>query len=298
LKQRPVAAICAALALFALFWTAPARADPRAADAAREFDRAAELFTRGEYRRAALGFARAFELSPHADSAYNAALSWEEAKEPVRAAESYRDALHRGLAGEARDDAKARLARLRAALGLLKVSATDAAVVRVGERAREAPAEFFVEPGSHTIVLMARDGRRRNRDVDVEAGGELEVHFNHESAAAPEETPDKPRPEPQKSTVWPVLGWTGVAAGGVLAGVALFVGMKATDAREEFNSSSRTDPAERDHALALRTWTRVAWVSAALVCGTGVTILLVADDSPSATTGVALPAGAAFHMRF
>src|SRR6185503_19626319 len=98
------------------------------------------LFKRGEFRRAALGFTRAFELSPHADSAYNAALSWEEANEPVRAAESYRDAIYRGLGGEARSDAKARLSRLSAGLGQLKVSAADAAVVRVGDRAREAPA--------------------------------------------------------------------------------------------------------------------------------------------------------------
>jgi hypothetical protein len=277
---------------------ANAHADSRAAEAAREFDRAAELFSRGDYQRAAQGFTRAFELSPHADSAYNAALSWEEANEPVRAAESYRDALHRGLSGDARDDAKARLGRLRASLGLLKVSAADAAAVRVGERTREAPAEFFVEPGSHLVVMIARDGRKRRRNVDVEAGAERELYFNREHANPDEPPPDRPQTAPEKSGIFTTLGWTGVATGGVLAVVAVFVGIKATDARDEFNASDRTDLAERDHALALRTWTRVAWVSAALVGGSGAAILLLADDSPSNTTPVAMPTGAAFRTTF
>jgi hypothetical protein len=289
-------AVCGLAFIAACAMPAAGHAASKEREAARAFDQAAELFAQGEYRRAALGFTRAFELVPHGDSAYNAALSWERANEPVRAAEAYTDALDRGLQGEARDDATSRLARLTQSLGFVKIKAPGAAVVRLGDRAKEAPATFFVEPGSHEIVVIDRSGHRQSREFNVDAGEEKTVRFGSKNREEPQPEADTLRAD--DGNVWQTVGWAGVATGAVLAGVALYVGFQSSDARDEFNSSDRTDVEKRDKALSLQTWTRVAWVSAGLIGGGGVVVLLVADGDSPAAPASALPHGIAIRGTF
>ena len=290
--------VAAALALAIAAISAPSVA--QSGEAARAFDEGARLFQQAEYRKAARKFMRAFKLAPHGDAAYNAALSWERAGEKIRAAEAFEQAIGRDLRDEARTDATERLRQLRQTLGIVSVTATEGAEVRVDGRSREAPAEFYVKAGKYVVTLLD-DGKRRQRAVSVSPGREVVVTFADEDEEDEEEE-EQPRARPRRppeedSSVWPVVGWSGVVGGVLLSGAAVYVGLQARDERQEFNASDRTDLEMRDRALRLQTWTAITWVSAGVVGGAGVVILLVDGETSDVSAG-ATPGGAFVRGRF
>lgn len=302
-RKRPLV-IAVLAAILCLLTSETLRADDDAA-AARAFNQGAKLFAQGEYRQAALLFSRAFELSPHGDAAYNAALSWERAGEEELAAESYAQAIGRDLRDEARADADVRLTRLRLSLGLIIVAAPEGGRATVGERSREIPAEFFVRPGRHEITVSLGD-RQVQEDIRIEAGAErvLEVDVNRPSSAGaqtpgpvPTNAPGDAGPE-GPSKVWPAIGWTSLAASIAVGAGAVYVGTRARDARRDFNDSDRTDASERSRVLDLQSRTRATAISAVALGVVGITVL-VAHRAGSKNVSLRLgPTGASVHKTF
>jgi hypothetical protein len=81
--------------------------------------------------------------------------------------------------------------------------------------------------------------------------------------------------EPRGSSLLPIAGWALIGSSAVIGGIAIYTGVRALDARDEYFASEFTDPSSRDEAAALRTWTNVAWVFAGATAATGAVLLFV-----------------------
>jgi hypothetical protein len=89
-------------------------------------------------------------------------------------------------------------------------------------------------------------------------------------------------PDPQRTIGWVTAG-TGVALGVVTA----VLGFSALAARDRFEASGYTDPDARADASALRTWTNVTLVAAAVCVIGGVALALTAPKYSSQRSAAA-----------
>jgi hypothetical protein len=140
---------------------------------ARErFAQARAAFESGNHRDAALLFEDAYRLSPHASAMFNAAVAWDGAQEPARAADAYEVALDLGgLAGDQAAEASTRLAALKKALGYIRILDPVGATATVAHLDRATiPVRVHVAPGSHRIAVETADGRRSTQTVTVGGG--------------------------------------------------------------------------------------------------------------------------------
>jgi len=290
--------VVAAFVLCLVASPALAREPSAAADA---FDEGIGHYRRKAYSDAAEAFLRAYRLEPSADAAYNAGLAWQLAGKSALAATAYQVALTRGLEPAAATDARARIEGLAPELGRVEVSAPEGALVRVPPFLLEANhAVFFLEPGRHEVRVTLRGGARRARRVDAEAGRTSVLLVEETDREHPSSPATKPRADiepPSSSSAATTAGWVAVGAGAAIAGVAVFLGVQALDARDEYNASGHRDAAARARAARLRTYTNVAWGVAGVVGAAGVGLLVFAPSAPS-TGAAALPRGVAVRGRF
>ncbi len=144
-----------ALALFSVSTRVEAR--PKAASI---FERGLAHYRNKEFSEAAADFYKAYQLSPHADSLYNAGLAWELAGDKANAATAYETVLQDELHPEALADARARLNRLSPDLARVEVAAPDGATIRVPPFVIEkSKAVVYFEPGRRS---RARDATERS----------------------------------------------------------------------------------------------------------------------------------------
>jgi tetratricopeptide (TPR) repeat protein len=271
-------------------------------------ERARAAFSAGRYAEAAREFAAAHASSPHAKTAYNAALSWERAGDLTLAIDFYAKAL---ALGGALDEPRQRAARQRIAalakqLGRLDVMRPAGGFVTVAHLKREPlPATFYLWPGSHELVIETRDGQTTREFVRVEQGQALRLLVDvpaGEKTAAQGPSSDRKAARPQAASreTLPTLGWVFIGAGAACASTAIVVGLSAVSARDDFDASGRSDAEARDRAVTLRTWTNVAWGAAAATATTGVVLLLSARGGPGrASSNLELgPASLRYRLRF
>lgn len=311
-------------------------AGPRIAGAgepeAEAFFRAAKAaYARKEYRPAATAFEAAFREAPHPAAMYNAAIAWELAGEPDRAADAHHTSLKLSdrLTREQIKDARARLSRLEKRVATIDVEAPADARISLGRLARvEPPARFHVLPGDHAVTVTFADGGRASKQVRAVAAQKERIAFTAPSAASDSPTlqgsnpPGTPKdrapgagtiaPEPDaapdaapadaagSSSALLVGGWVGTVTGVALSGAAVGLGIAAVNARDDFDASVYTDVDARNRADLLRTWTNVAWVGAA-VAGTVGIVLFIASGVTAAPTKAQLritPGGAVLRGQF
>ena len=276
---------------------------------AYELDESARAaFSAGRYAEAAQKFAAAHAASPHAKTAYNAALSWERAGDLTLAIDFYAKAL---ALGSALDQARQRAAKLRVAalakqLGRLDVMRPVGGFVSVAHLKREPlPATFYLWPGSHELVIETRDGQTTRELVRVERGQALRLLVDvpgSEKTTAPQPSSDR-KPARRRGAAretLPTLGWVFIGASAACASTAIVLGLSAVSARDDFDASGRSDAEKRDRAIALRTWTNVAWGAAAATATTGVVLLLSARGGPArASSDLAVgPASVRYRLSF
>jgi hypothetical protein len=252
---------------------------------ARErFAQARAAFESGNHRDAALLFEDAYRLSPHASAMFNAAVAWDGAQEPARAADAYEVALDLGgLAGDQAAEASTRLAALKKALGYIRILDPVGATATVAHLDRATiPVRVHVAPGSHRIAVETADGRRSTQTVTV-GGGQVATPQLDLEAARPEPVSKRPAPAPAPPADRPEGGsnqatWGWVALGGsvALSAVAVVLGVNALGARDDFEESARTDTSAHDRAATFRTLTNVAWGGAAVTGGLGLYFVLSA----------------------
>jgi hypothetical protein len=276
------AAPCAWLTALACV-TATASADVPA-DAAAYFREGTAAFDRGDYRASALAFEAAHRRAPHPSALYNAARAWDAAGDRPRAADAFAGALRAGLHGAQRRDAEERGRALAPSLARLRVLAPAGSRVTVGHADRvETPADVHLEPGEHEVIVQLADGRRLVRRIEASAGD----HTLAVGAPAPAPAPPRaraeaavPAPVPAASTSGlRVAGLVGLGTSAVLTGAAVVLGVATLDARDRWDEDGHHDLDLRDEAVGLRTWTNVAWFSAAAIGAAGLVLVLAAPSS-------------------
>jgi hypothetical protein len=309
---RSIAAVTLALSLCA---ASPAFGGEAAA---ADFFRAGRAaYARKDYRAAATAFDAAFREAPHAAVKYNAALAWELAREPARAADAFEAALAsgQGLSAEQEKDARARLGRLEDDLARLEVAAPPGTLVSVAHLERaQAPLAAHVAAGDHELVASLPDGGERRRRVRAQVGKVTSVRF----AAAAETAAGSTRtdtsadsaaavttvdaPSAQRASDGSALrtaGWVTIGFGGASAIAAVALGVAALDARDDWEADNTPGNQETlDRAATLRTWTNVAWVAAGTFAAAGVIMIVVAAEQDSQVTLHVGPAGGALRGAF
>lgn len=272
---------------------APADAPPESAPrltnseklAQQRFREAFQAYNEGRFAAAASLFEAADRLAPHASVRYNAAAAWDDAGEVTRAATGYEAALAQGTLDESRErTARERLSELRKTLGHVRVLQPLGAFVTVDHVQRTpVPTSFYLRPGSYEIMAEYR-GTRSTTTATIRAGDEQVVKLNLPFATTvttppPAEAPAAPLPaQPKESdsisqSTW---GWIGIGAGVAFTGAAIFMGLRALEARKEYNASEHTDADALHAAENRRLATNVLWGGAAVSGVTGVVLLLTA----------------------
>lgn len=285
--QRAARATALAMSLSCAATPASAEGEDERA-AARLFRAGTAAFEAGDYTAAAHAFEEAHRRVPRGAAVYNAALAWEAAKQPARAADGYEGALADGtLASAAADDARKRLAALERALGVIEVTGPFGSTVSASHVSEaKTTRRIHLEPREHVVTLRYPSGRVERRLVAVRAQSAIAITF------APEPAPQAPAPTADRTSDAPktqrVVGWLGVGSAVAFTGVAAVLGVKALSARDEYDASGRTDLDARSDAVAYRTWANVSWAAAGVLGATGVVLVLTA---PSTTVKLGRIAG-------
>jgi hypothetical protein len=250
--------------------TARADSDPEAL-AAESYERATELVKQGNNHDAAYLFAKADTLVPSAvalEEALTAALAADDAALSMALAKRAESRVGTPRLAELRQRATTRFARVT---GRIVVPCTDnqCAATIDGEDAGP-PADGWVAVGRHRVSFV-ESGKTKIREVDVAPGAEVRVAPD---AAPTRKTPPAPRPAPppRQSGLSPTWFWVGVAATGVLAGVAAASGLDAKSKNDRFLDTGRNDRSLREQGMAAETRTNVL-IGAAAVAGVGSAVL-------------------------
>jgi len=269
------------LVVAALAITAPTSAQERASVAAQLFEAAAAASARGDHAAAATAFEQAYRLGPRGATIFNAALSWEAAGKTERAADAYAHALsHQDLAADARERAEQRLTELRPSLGVLNIETVPGLSVDVAHVAlAKAPLEVHLLPGRYKVVIHDAEGVLGEREVTLAPGQRAELNLVGQLRPRVREAPAPPPREPPPSTTAKTTGFVLLGTSALAAGAAVYLGVSALSARDEFVDSGETDRDAHDRAATLRTLTNVAWVGAGALAVTGGVLLLVAPSS-------------------
>ncbi len=323
-------ALLVSLSLVCASWTSTAAgqgASPDATDpiatARKEYGAGKEAYAAKRFAEAALHFEAAAAIRPHAVTIYTAALAWDAASKPERAADDYSRSLDvAGLDAKQQENARARLTSLEAALGTIIVKGPDGAHVQLeGLSETTVPARLHGPPGAH--VLLARftgDKPAVRKDITLELNQVGNLELKEEVAPPPTDKP-KPKPkedEPPKPTEpppsepkaapakFPFMKAAGVGAAGLGVGFLVggtVLGLNALSAKDAYNAGPTQS--SFDHANGLATWSTVAFVAGAVFTAGGVALLLIPDSKESsvkAGTGrlqlSPLPGGASLSGAF
>jgi hypothetical protein len=283
--SRPLACFLA----FALLFTSAfrAQAEGQEQEAARLEGEGREAFKRGDFPLAAKHFDAANRLSPHAELRYNAALAWERAREPARAADAYEGALRQGGLDQGHQKrAQTALAGLKETLGYVKVPAPISGVLSVAHLTQAPiPAQFHLVPGQYRVQIEGPDGSKITKPISVKAGEVITVEVENASSEPagtvrrptttdePKETAPEDRPVTTSSSksTW---GWIAIGAGVVSGGVAVYFGTQTLKASKDYEDSDYTDVSARDRGVRNRAITNVAIAGSVIGVGVGAYLLL------------------------
>jgi hypothetical protein len=282
--------------------------DP-AQEARQQYQAGMQAYQAKRFVEAALHFEAAAAQKAHAVTLYTAALAWEQANRPDRAADDFVRALDvpgPGLSAAQTQNAHDRLATLEKTMGTVDVIAPDAWHVQIDSNSEvTTPAHLHALPGVHVLAAQGPTGPVQHRDVTLEAGKTAHVELTPAPAtSAPEIKPEAAPTTTESDAAARAhasdrlelrrvigVGVGGVGIGGLLAGVVL--GSSALSARDAFNAAPSR--AGYDHANALATWTDVAFIAGGVCVAAGVALVLWPSPKPTSEPTVSLvptPTGA------
>jgi hypothetical protein len=264
-----------------------------AAEAKRRFGEGTKALEAGRFREAALHFEAAARLRPHPVASYTAAVAWDKAEDPARAADNFARALDMpGLPAKEHKVAEERLTSLEESLGTAKITGPSTITVQFeGSTEATPPARLHSTPGARVLVIV-RDEKIERRDVILKVGQTVEVDVTEEAAPPPpaptasappppptaSAEPDEPPPSPPGDTR-KYIGYGLTGLGVVSAGVAIGLGFKTLSARDDYEANPTR--AGYDSATSSRTWTNVAWAGAAVFGGVGLALVLWPSGKPA-----------------
>ncbi|MBX3202313.1 MAG: hypothetical protein KF894_29560 [Labilithrix sp.] len=288
--KRASLALAAALALTGA--AGVVRADEPSADSAAEarqqYGMGTQAFSQKRYSEAALHFEAAASFKASAIALYTAALAWDLASRPERAADAYGRALEvSGLDAKQTGIAKDRVAALEKSLGTVVVTAPEGWKVQLDTLTEvPAPARLHASPGVHTLTVRIPNKPIERRDVTLDAGKVTSLELKDEPAPAPAaepepaaETPAAPTeaaPPRLREPFWNTMRVIGVGVAGVgvaALGAGAILGTSANGAKEAYDAGPSR--AAFDHASSLETWTNVALISGAVLVAGGIALVVV-----------------------
>jgi len=264
-----------------------ARAHAQASSAEDEFKRAVAAVERRDFVGAAAAFESALRITPHPVTAFDAALAWEEANEPVRAAEDFALALDLHLSEPQATEARKRLAALELRLARVALTGpTGARLARCSCHVRDGsgaalPQSVFVTPGESSFEIAMPDGRTVTRRATFAAGETKTLSFSDEFSLKTT-IPVAPLPRSSASIRW--LGWAGMGLGAALIGTGIGIGVAGLDARNAFVASDDLNGAARNQAVVFQVASNVLWISGAVIAAVGIAIVVWPHRRASATT--------------
>ena len=263
--------------------------DP-AAEAKKQFGLGSKAFQAGRFVEAALAFEAAHFYKPNAVALYTAAIAWEQANQPERAADAFVRALDaQGLSQQQIGTAKERIAALEKSLGTLVVTGPEGTKAQL-DALTEAPlpARLHATPGSHTLTVRLAGAKGEKRDVSLDVGQAKDLDVTPAKVEPKVVVPPPPPPKPEvvvdKSptatiSVKRAIGF-GALGFGVASGVsALVFGLQAVSAGDAYNAAPSR--AGFDHANSLATWSTVLWISAGVFIAGGITLVLIPEGGGS-----------------
>lgn len=277
-----------------------ARAQENAPDSAvearQQYQDGTKAFAAKRYSEAALHFEAAASFKANAVALYTAALAWDLASRPERAADAYVRALDvPGLDAKQTAVAKERVAALEKTLGTLVVTAPEPGWKVQLDTFTDvvAPARLHASPGIHTLSVHAPNKPIEHRDVTLEAGKVTDLELKEEPKVASkselestkETAPPPIEPLPARlheTSFWTPLKVAGVGFAGVgvaALGATVILGTSANGAKEAYEAAPSR--AGYDHASSLETWTNVTLISGAILLAGGVALVVIpSGDRP------------------
>jgi hypothetical protein len=253
--------------------SAPAHDDAPAARARALYDNGTQAFAHGRYLEAALDFEVAATFKRSAIALYTAALSWERANAPERAADDYARAVVVGdLPPDTATAASLRLAQLRKVLGMVAVTAPPDWRLQLDDHSEvEPPATLHGSPGVHTVTARA-PGQVLERVPVVLRAGEAAPSLALPAPSASPAVSEAPAVRSSGPGARQLAGTVAIGAGlsALLAGTLL--GLEALDARNAYQASPSR--ATYDHATSLQLWTDVALASGGVLLAGGLALAL------------------------
>jgi hypothetical protein len=293
---------------------APPPPSPEAtAEAARQTDLARQALKQKRFTQAAQLFEAAAALVQKPGTHMSAALAWDQADRPERAADAFARAL--AASGDSDATAKARLDALERSLGTVEVKAPPGVMVQLDSGTEAAaPARLHGVAGIHSLAIAAPDRPIVRRDVRLEPGKPLSFVLKDEPAAstpaaraANNTNSDAPKPEADATTPETApppraaaptterapsgqlrrsVGFTAVGVGVAALGATIVFGVEAIDARNAFNAVPSRPL--YDHEQTLQTCTNIALVSGAILVAGGLVLVLWPSGSSGGDVTVGL----------
>ena len=299
--MRTARAIIAASFFINAFFSLDARADEApdpTAVARKEYGAGKEAYAARRFAEAALHFEAAAAIRPHAVTLYTAALAWETAGKPERAADDYSRSLDvAGLDGKQQENARARLNALEAVMGTLIIKGPEGAHAQLeGLSETTTPARLHASPGAHVLIArFSGDKPALRKDVQMELNQVATVEVKDDAPATPvADAPkpvDTPAPTPTqpKTTAsappakFPVMKAVGVGVAGLGVGFVVggaVLGVNALSAKDAYNAGPTRS--SYDHANSLATWSTVAFVAGGVLTAGGIALLLIPSGGDKA----------------
>lgn len=283
---------CIACALVMSTMTAVAHAGDTpspdsAVEARRQYELGSQAFAQKAYVEAALHFEAAAALKPNAVALYTAALAWDLAQRPDRAADDFARSLDiPGLDANKTASVKERLAALERTVGTLLVTAPPGWKVGLDQSTEvPAPVRLHGVPGEHELHVHAPNRPVDHQDVTFEAGAVKPLELKDEPKPPPPDpvpevvpppAPPPPPPPPPREGFWSgsrAIGVGILGAGLAAIGAGVVLGVNANGAKDAYDAAPTR--AGFDHASSLETWTNVTLVSGAVLAAGGILLVVL-----------------------
>ena len=259
-----------------------------AAEARQQYTQGTQAFQAKRYEEAALHFEAAASFRTNAVALYTAALAWDLATRPERAADAYGRALAvGGLEPKQGNLAKDRVAQLEKTLGTVVVTAPDGWRVQLDTFTEVlTPARLHGAAGVRSLSIRAPGKPIERRDVNLEASkiSNLEIKDEPKVVPKPEPEPARPAaavvapPPPRQETYWITRRVVGVGVAGVglaALGSGIILGLQANSAKDAYDAGPTRE--SFDHASSLQTWTNVSLIAGGVLIAGGIALVVIPD---------------------